>query len=323
VLKKKLELSLLPPPHFINQPCFRDVSPAEWGYLLQSFGCRILNVEKNEKFDAYLLSESSLFVYPTRVILKTCGTTRLLSCIPTLLQYARNVFDGEFEMDYVLFTRRNYKYPDKQCFPHTSWEEEISILKQSFPKGKDYLVGDKNGDHFHLFIDDQRGKDVDIPSYSTIEIAMNDLCRQAMSHYYKKKPIKNELEDIVVISEEPNTLKESGLNNILPTKAVLDSMMFDPFGFSLNGLDEKIYYTMHITPQPECSYVSYETNVSAIEEDYGRISERVTEFFSPGRYSIAVIHSKDVKAPSVIKDKDFISIDISPHLVLNFYSNFK
>jgi len=142
-VEKKLELKLRPPPHLINQPCFRDVSPAEWGYLLQSFGCRILNVERNDHFDAYLLSESSLFVYSDRVILKTCGTTRLLSCIPTLLQYARNVFDGEFEMDYVLFTRRNYKYPDKQCFPHTSWEEEINVLKQSFPSGKDFLIGDK------------------------------------------------------------------------------------------------------------------------------------------------------------------------------------
>jgi len=315
-VEKKLEVKLRPPPHLSNQPFFRDISPAEWGYLLQSFGCRILNVEKNDHFDAYLLSESSLFVYSDRVILKTCGTTRLLSCIPTLLQYANNVFDGEFEVDYVLFTRRNYKYPDKQCYPHTSWDEEISVLKHSFPTGKDYLVGDKNGDHFHLFIDDQRTKDAEVPSYSTIEIAMNDLCRQAMSHYYKKPKLSKD-------APEANILKDSGLNNILPTEAVVDSMMFDPFGFSLNGLDEKIYYTMHITPQPECSYVSYETNVSAFDEDFGKMSERVTDFFSPGRYSIAVIHSKNVKAPSIIKDRDFVTIDISNHLVLNFYSNFK
>jgi len=108
-VEKKLEIKYRIPDFYPkNSGGLRDVDEQEWSYLLNSFGCCILNTVKNEHFDAYLLSESSLFVYRNRAILKTCGTTRLLSCLPLLEQYARNTFEGEMEIEYALFTRRKF-----------------------------------------------------------------------------------------------------------------------------------------------------------------------------------------------------------------------
>ena len=56
----------------------RNVTHEEWNELLVSAACTILDRRSNDFFDAYLLSESSLFVYPVKIILKTCGTTTLL-----------------------------------------------------------------------------------------------------------------------------------------------------------------------------------------------------------------------------------------------------
>ena len=61
---------------------FRRFSAAVWSDVLREARCTILRRSGNAAFDAYLLSESSLFVYPRKVVLKTCGTTTLLLVLP-------------------------------------------------------------------------------------------------------------------------------------------------------------------------------------------------------------------------------------------------
>jgi S-adenosylmethionine decarboxylase len=64
----------------------REISRPQWDRILTEARCTILNSLSNDKFDSYVLSESSLFVYPLKLILKTCGTTTLLRALEPLLE---------------------------------------------------------------------------------------------------------------------------------------------------------------------------------------------------------------------------------------------
>ncbi|KPM03074.1 S-adenosylmethionine decarboxylase proenzyme-like protein [Sarcoptes scabiei] len=64
---------------------------------------------------------------------------------------------------------------------------------------------------------------------------------------------------------DPNmTAKEvtrrSGIDTIIPGM-MIDDHLFTPCGYSMNGLLEKYYMTIHVTPEQNFSFVSIETNV--------------------------------------------------------------
>ena len=73
--------------------------------------CCIVSRRANEDFDAYVLSESSLFVYPERLMLKTCGTTQLLAAVPLLLEFAQKL---DMCACRIKYSRASFLFPEKQ-----------------------------------------------------------------------------------------------------------------------------------------------------------------------------------------------------------------
>ena len=80
-------------------PTAKDLGPAKptglkavpeeiWKDMLDLVNCQVLSIVGSDDVDAYLLSESSMFVWPHKLILKTCGTTTLLSGLPRILEIA-------------------------------------------------------------------------------------------------------------------------------------------------------------------------------------------------------------------------------------------
>jgi S-adenosylmethionine decarboxylase len=56
--------------------------------MLDLVNCQVLSIIESRNVDAYLLSESSMFVFPHKLVLKTCGTTTLLCGLPRMLELA-------------------------------------------------------------------------------------------------------------------------------------------------------------------------------------------------------------------------------------------
>jgi len=133
--------------------------------MLDLVNCKVLSVIESEHVDAYLLSESSMFVFPHKVVLKTCGTTTLLYGLPRLLEIA--ALDAGFPhvvaqptrgiaaaaTPYrVFYSRKNFLYPEQQRGPHRSWRDEVKFLDQRFQGGSAYMIGKMNGEHWYLYI---------------------------------------------------------------------------------------------------------------------------------------------------------------------------
>ncbi|KAK1979776.1 adenosylmethionine decarboxylase [Colletotrichum cereale] len=143
----------------------KAVSADTWVTMLDMVNCKILSVLESESVDAYLLSESSLFVFPHKLILKTCGTTTLLLGLHRLLHIAAEhagfpFHNAESATDVkaaatpyrVFYSRKNFLFPDRQQGPHRSWRSEVQYLDDLFEGGSAYMVGKMNGDHWYLYI---------------------------------------------------------------------------------------------------------------------------------------------------------------------------
>ncbi|GAA6053899.1 hypothetical protein JCM3770_005323 [Rhodotorula araucariae] len=129
----------------------RQVEKSVWDSMLDEVCCKVLSVIEGEEVDAYLLSESSMFVWPHKLILKTCGTTTLLLGIPTLLRIASETcgFKGVWR---CFYSRKTFMFPERQRGPHKDWSAEMSFLDKLFENSSAYTVGRMNGDHWLLYI---------------------------------------------------------------------------------------------------------------------------------------------------------------------------
>ncbi|BGP35712.1 spermidine resistance protein [Rhodotorula toruloides] len=129
----------------------RQVEKSVWDGMLDEVCCKVLSVIEGEEVDAYLLSESSMFVWPHKIILKTCGTTTLLLGIPTLLRIASETcgFQGVWR---CFYSRKTFMFPERQKGPHKDWSAEMSFLDKLFENSSAYTVGRMNGDHWLLYV---------------------------------------------------------------------------------------------------------------------------------------------------------------------------
>jgi S-adenosylmethionine decarboxylase len=140
--------------------------PADvWKGMLDLVRCKVLSVVESDDVDAYLLSESSMFVFPHKIILKTCGTTTLLYGLPRLLEIAALYAFFPHEpgdpvrckptaaIPYrVFYSRKNFLFPERQLHPHRSWKDEVTFLDRMFLRGSAYMVGKMNGEHWYLYL---------------------------------------------------------------------------------------------------------------------------------------------------------------------------
>ncbi|XP_005990936.1 S-adenosylmethionine decarboxylase proenzyme isoform X2 [Latimeria chalumnae] len=248
----------------------RTIPRYEWDKLLENVHCLIVSVSKTDKQEAYILSESSMFVSKRRFILKTCGTTLLLQALVPLLELAREYCGFDAIMNFF-YSRKNFMKPAHQEYPHRNFQEEVEFLLEIFPNGAAYCMGRLNSDCWYLFTLDVPESQEIQQEDQTLEILMSELDRAVMDQFFMK--------DGYTANE---VTRMSGIRDLIPG-SVIDATLFNPCGYSMNGMkSDGTYWTIHITPEPEFSYVSFETNLAQTSCD--ELIRKVVNVFKPGKF---------------------------------------
>jgi len=280
--EKRLEVSFSDPGFFADPKGLglRSLSRSQIDEILKPAECTIVDSLSNDDVDSYVLSESSLFVYSYKVIIKTCGTTKLLLSIPAILRLADTL---SLTVCSVKYTRGSFIFPGEQSFPHRSFSEEVAVLDGHFCKlglnSVAYVMGSQDKtQNWHVYSASADLK-CDSSAVYTLEMCMTGLDRERASVFFKTNT-----------SSAAAMTENSGIRKILPQSEICD-FEFDPCGYSMNAIERDAISTIHITPEDGFSYASFECMGYNLKEmNLTVLLERVLSCFEPNEFSIA-LHS--------------------------------
>lgn len=265
--EKKLEIIVT-----ASAPNLRKLDVSFWSALVNCAHAEILSQISNADCDAYLLSESSLFVWHDRFVMLTCGNSTLVDAACYFIDAL-----GVSAMALVSYQRKNEYQAHLQT---SSFTHDIKQLRQRIA-GKACRVGHLDSHHHYFFCSDSHYQ------------AAQDDCTSELLMYH----IRGGLADY--LNGGPHSCDELcsvlGFKHLFP-EFEIDAHLFTPSGFSMNGLWGKYYVTLHITPQSDnacaSSYVSFETNL-----DLARYSQsllgRLLTLFSPVSWDIIRFNTDD------------------------------
>ena len=254
--EKKVELSI-----DTSLPSLRTRGTAYWERIVRRCDAAVLSRIANAHCEAYLLSESSLFVFDHKIVMITCGRTRLAAAVLALLG---DVDPGAVR--FLAYERKNEVFPQGQP---TSFFDDVRALNERLP-GRAFQFGDEDEHHLYLFhLDRPHHDDRDD---GTVEVLMYGIDPEVMALFCSPG------------SDTAALRRATAVDRILEGYDV-DDHLFDPNGYSLNAIRGERYWALHVTPDPLRSYASFETN-AARPADSGALVERVLAVFRPRSFDV-------------------------------------
>lgn len=181
-------------------------------------------------------------------------------------------------------------FPEHQKFPHTNWDDEVKFIEQKFNGGSAYVVGKTNGNHWYCYlweegrceeIKSEMGTDKDY----TLEILMTHLHAETSDTFFTK----------TTGFDNDGKAKVTKALAALYEDVTIDDFMFDPCGYSCNGITTKghHYFDVHVTPENHCSYASFETNIPPTDKQtYTQLVSKVIAIFKPSKFTVTLFAEK-------------------------------
>lgn len=261
---------------------FRQRPPEFVQKLVELAGAKILSKISSGQVDAYLLSESSLFVSDDSLTMLTCGRTTLARSAEFAVREV-----GPDNVDFLSYERKNEYFPHRQ---ETDFYNDVKQLEACLP-GQSFRFGYSDEHHLLLFHLDKPYKSPGLDC--TLEILMYNLQGPARAIFDGGQTLERVRE-------------LTKLDQIFPGFTI-DDHLFQPCGYSLNAVRGAEYYTLHVTPEETASYVSFETNMK-LGNRITTALRSVVGVFDPRSFDVICFHS----------DRGLPAFEVAPFTRSNF-----
>ena len=255
--EKKLEVVVTP-----DFPPLRSLGDEAWRGVVEAAGAKVLSVMRSEHCDAYLLSESSLFVFDDWFVLITCGQTTLVDAVQQLLQLIPTE-----SIAFLVYERKNEHFPEHQP---TTFQQDARRLQTMLP-GRALCFGDEHGRYVQMFHTTRPYTPE--KNDPTLEVLMHVIDQDVAAQFAPQQ-----------VSGDASVAASLGIDAILPGFTTFEHV-FNPAGYSLNAVKGEEYYTFHVTPEESGSYVSFETNYD-FRGHLGGLVGSVVELFRPRAFDV-------------------------------------
>lgn len=253
-----------------SAPSLRALSREVWARVVEASGGSILRGEEGAELDAYILSESSLFVGERSMTLLTCGRTLLPRSFMALLEHIRPT-----DLSGLRFSRQRDRHPSEAL---SSFEEDISELSrvlegsvESAVSGEEQLASFEVGEL-------TRGFD-----FRIFASGIADLKRR--------------------LFEEPSARPEALLRGFsLPggEPELRQLHAFEPTGHSMNWVRGADAFSVHVSPEASADLASVATNSRDLMAR-AALLERALEIFEPKRVAVLLDGRRLVNAEDARK----------------------
>jgi len=262
-----------------------DINDDFWHSLVQQAGAQILSCITSSECKAFILSESSLFIWHNRFILLTCGVTNLIDSVQYFCEKL-----GSDSIDYLIYQRKNeyYSYAQPSCFI-----DDVNTLKNIYIAGKALRFGDMDSHHTFLFytLPDELFNQLPDSKFDKLLSKQSvtkakGVCYELLG-YHISQSATNMFTKQNITTDEIRVFLQ--LDTLLPGFTI-DDHIFYPYGYSVNAIKENKYFTIHVTPQKESSFVSVESNINLIE-----LSPIIIEVFEPKAFDVLCFNDKNFK----------------------------
>ena len=241
-----------------------DFSVDFWRSMVKQAGACILGEIKENNIKAFLLSESSLFIWENKLLLITCGTTHLLEAAVFFKKRApKNTIKA------LHFQRHQANQPKAQ---KSTFTEDCAIL-QTLSSGKSqHWQDDYQGDIF-------RSHAYQPCNATTAILMLNTLSSDFSKHLQNNSVNSDEIEQHLHIKTY-----FKGFH--------IHQHSFQPKGYSINGIRGEDYFTLHLSPEKIASYLSFESNLKS--EISRPFIQHLVSLFNPHKAYLMSFNNADV-----------------------------